>query len=82
MLRQGGDPTLFRIHFRQAVKGNGLSSRYLDHAGCIATFLEDFLEVGQEAANLLTCDEKASLLAVARRKVTAIPSRHADFQFC
>ena len=64
-------------NFDQAAEGRWVIEQMNGLAGCIATFLDDFLELGQDAANLLTCDEKASLLAVARRKVTVIPSGHA-----
>lgn len=36
--------------------------------GCLAAFLEDFLECGEEAAGCLDVHEKQALLAVARRK--------------
>ena len=58
----------------QRGNGEGIERMY-GLAGCIATFLDDFLELGQDAADLLNCDEKASLLAVARCKVTASPLR-------
>ena len=42
-------------------------------AGCLVTYLEDFLEAGEDAANLLDRGEKQAILAAARRKVSPRP---------
>lgn len=41
--------------------------------GLFAKFLEDLLEAGPEAAEVLSLAEKAALLAVARRRVKTHP---------
>ena len=40
------------------------------YAGCLGTFLEDFLEAGPEAVECLSPMEKAAMIAVARRRVS------------
>lgn len=42
---------------------------WISSAGCIVTYLQDFLEAGEDAANLLDMEEKLAILAAARRKV-------------
>lgn len=37
-------------------------------AGCLATYLEDLLEYGEDAISCLDAEEKQALLAIARRQ--------------